>query len=410
PSRTQPIDGQMPRRLGSFLVSGYFILLWVLWVAHAVPALWISIIVVGLPAAIKLTDRSVNHVVEGKSPEEGESRRHGITAVIIARGIRAILIVGSVLLLARAWHIDLVELTSSSDNVATRLVRGALSAAIIILVADFLWKLVRAAFGRAMMGTGDDGALTEEEMGRRQRLRTLLPILSHILFGILCAIVVMMVLSAMGVEIGPLLAGAGVLGVAVGFGAQTLVRDIISGVFYLADDAFRVGEYIQSGNYKGTVESFSLRSVKLRHHRGPLFTVPFGVLGAVQNMSRDWVIDKLTVGVTYDTELAKVKKIIKEIGKQLLEDPELKPHIMETLKMQGIQDFGDYGIQVIMKLKAKPGEQFAVRRRAFALIKQAFDANGVEFAFPTVNVAGGEPAAAAAAAQRNIATAEAAGQ
>jgi small-conductance mechanosensitive channel len=211
----------------------------------------------------------------------------------------------------------------------------------------------------------------------------------------------------MGVEIMPLLAGAGVVGVALGFGAQTLVRDIISGIFYLADDAFRVGEYIQSGSYKGTVESFSLRSVKLRHHRGPLFTVPFGVLGAVQNMSRDWVIDKLTVGVTYDSDLSKVKKIIKEIGKQLLADPELKPHIIETLKMQGIQDFGDYGIQVIMKLKAKPGEQFAVRRRAFALIKQSFDANGIAFASPTVNVAGGDPATAAAALmQRNLKAAE----
>src|ERR671923_2983717 len=115
-------------------------------------------------------------------------------------------------------------------------------------------------------------------------------------------------LSALGVEIGPLIAGAGVVGVAVGFGAQTLVKDIISGMFYLLDDAFRVGEYIQSGNYKGTVESFSLRSIKLRHHRGPLYTVPFGALGAVQNMSRDWVIDKFSIGVTYDADIDKVKK------------------------------------------------------------------------------------------------------
>lgn len=407
PARIQPIDGQMPRRLGSFLVTGYFILLWALWVAHAVPALWISIIVVGLPAAIRLADRSVEHVVHGKAAGEEVAHHHAITAVVVARGIRAVLIVGSVLLLARAWHIDLINLTASSDTVATRLERGALSAAIIILVADFLWKVIRVILARAMLGSGDDQLLTEEEFGRRQRLRTLLPILSHMMLGVLCTMVVLMILSAMGVEIMPLLAGAGVVGVALGFGAQTLVRDIISGIFYLADDAFRVGEYIQSGSYKGTVESFSLRSVKLRHHRGPLFTVPFGVLGAVQNMSRDWVIDKLTVGVTYESDLAKVKKIIKEIGKQLLADPELKPHIIETLKMQGIQDFGDYGIQVIMKLKAKPGEQFAVRRRAFALIKQSFDANGIAFASPTVNVAGGDPATAAAALmQRNLKAAE----
>jgi small-conductance mechanosensitive channel len=208
---------------------------------------------------------------------------------------------------------------------------------------------------------------------------------------------VLMALSALGVEIGPLIAGAGVVGVAIGFGAQTLVKDIISGMFYLLDDAFRVGEYIISGSYKGTVESFSLRSIKLRHHRGYLYTVPFGELGAVQNMSRDWVIDKLSVGVTYDTDVDQVKQIIKQIGKELLADPEFAPHIIETLKMQGVEQFGDFAIEIRMKMMTKPGEQFVIRRRAYAMIKKAFAANDIAFAFPTVTVAGGaEPTQAAA--------------
>jgi small-conductance mechanosensitive channel len=162
-----------------------------------------------------------------------------------------------------------------------------------------------------------------------------------------------------------------------------------------------VGEYIQSGAYKGTVESFSLRSVKLRHHRGPLYTVPFGTLGAVQNMSRDWVIDKLQVGVTYDSDLDKAKKLIKQIGKDLQADPEFAKNILEPLKMQGVEQFGDFAIQIRMKIKTKPGEQFTIRRRALALIKKAFDANGIKFAFPTVQVAGGgaDPATAAALRQ-----------
>jgi len=233
-------------------------------------------------------------------------------------------------------------------------------------------------------------------------MRTLLPIFRNVLFVVLLVMVVLMVLAALGIDIGPLVAGASVVGVAIGFGAQTLVRDIISGMFYLLDDAFRTGEYIQSGNYKGTVESFSLRSVKLRHHRGPLYTVPFGQLGAVQNMSRDWVIDKLSVGVTYDTDLDKVKKLVKQIGSQLAEDPELGPNIMEPLKMQGVEQFGDFAIQIRMKMMTRPGEQFMVRRRAFAMIKQAFDANGINFAFPTVQVAGGETAAAAASTYKAL--------
>jgi small-conductance mechanosensitive channel len=214
------------------------------------------------------------------------------------------------------------------------------------------------------------------------------------------AVAAMMVLSSLGVEIGPLIAGAGVIGVAVGFGAQAVVKDVISGVFYLLDDAFRVGEYIQSGTYKGTVESFSLRSVRLRHHRGPLYTVPFGELGAVQNMSRDWVIDKNTIGVTYDTDLVLARKLIKDVGKQLQADPEFGPHILEPLKMQGVEQFGDYAIQLRMKMMTRPGEQFPIRRKAFAMIKKAFDENGIKFAFPTVQVAGGEEGGAAAAARQ----------
>src|SRR5215218_1201497 len=120
-------------------------------------------------------------------------------------------------------------------------------------------------------------------------------------FVVLAAVAVLMALSSLGVEIGPLIAGAGIVG--VGFGSQTLVKDVISALFYLLDDAFRVGEYIQSGSDKGTVESLGFRSVKLRHHRGPIFTVPYGELGAVENVSRDWVIDKMTINVTYDTDL-----------------------------------------------------------------------------------------------------------
>ena len=199
-----------------------------------------------------------------------------------------------------------------------------------------------------------------------------------------------MALSAMGVQIAPLIAGAGVVGVAVGFGAQTLVKDVISGIFYLLDDAFRVGEYIISGSYKGTVESFSLRSIKLRHHRGYLYTVPFGSLGAVQNMSRDWVIDKLQLTVPYDTDLDLLKKIVKQIGKELAADPELAPDIIQPLKMQGVEAMGEIGMQVRLKMMTKPGEQFIVRRRAYAMLKKALAENGIRIATPTVQVSDGD--------------------
>ena len=234
---------------------------------------------------------------------------------------------------------------------------------------------------------------------QQARLFTLLPIFQNLLLAIIVVIAILMVLSSLGVEIAPLIAGAGVAGVAIGFGAQTLVKDVISGMFYLLDDAFRIGEYVQSGNYKGTVESFSLRSVKLRHHRGYLSTVPFGELGAVQNMSRDWVIDKFSVTVDYNTDIEKARKLIKKLGQELLENPEYAPHIIEPLKMQGVENFGAYGIELRLKMMTKPGEQFTIRRRAWFRLKQIFEANGILIPFPTVHVKGGGENADAAAAQ-----------
>jgi small-conductance mechanosensitive channel len=277
-----------------------------------------------------------------------------------------------------------------------QLLRGAINVVVIALLADFAWHLLAASIDCRLAEANQVRELDTDDTRRQARLRTLLPILRNVLMIVLVTMAVLMALSAVGVEIGPLIAGAGVVGVAIGFGAQTLVKDIISGMFFLLDDAFRVGEYIQSGEYKGTVESFSLRSVKLRHHRGPLYTVPFGELGAIENMSRDWVIDKVTVSVTYDTDLDKAKKIIKQVGAALLENPEFAPHIIETLKMQGVEQFGDFAIELRMKMMTKPGEQFVIRRRAYAMIKKAFDENGIKFAFPTVTVAGGDAEHAAA--------------
>jgi small-conductance mechanosensitive channel len=358
---------------------------------------WLLAVALLLPGAIKVARMASHNVSRPAAGAEAPSAP-GLMAVFLDRGLRAVLIAGAALLLAHAWGIDLVEM-SGRDTLLTRLLRGALSSVVILLVADLIWQVVKSLIDRRLSRAEALSPPGTEAAVRQARLRTLLPIFRNVIFVVLAVVAVMMALSALGVEIGPLIAGAGIVGVAVGFGSQTLVKDVISGIFYLLDDAFRVGEYITSGSYKGTVESFGFRSVKLRHHRGPIYTVPFGVLGAVQNMSRDWVIDKLTVGVAYDSDFDKAKKLIKQIGRDLAEDPEFAPHIIEPLKMQGVEQFGDYGIQIRLKMTTKPGEQFVIRRRALALIKKAFDENGIRFAVPTVQVAGNEDTGPVAAHQ-----------
>jgi small-conductance mechanosensitive channel len=382
--------------LGTWVLSLYLVLLWGLWVAGLMGLFWLLLVAVVLPQAVRITKQSARHLLR---PSQGaEPAINELGAVYLDRGIRALLIVGAALFLSWVWGIDLGEMTSG-DTVVTRLVRGALSSIVILLVADLLWQLVKTQIDRRLARLRAEAGPSSEETLRQARVRTLLPMFRMAAFIVLATVAVLMALSSLGVDIGPLIAGAGIFGVAVGFGSQTLVRDVISGIFYLLDDAFRVGEYIQSGSYKGTVEKLGFRSVKLRHHRGPVFTIPYGQLGAVENMSRDWVIDKMTINVTYDTDLDQAKKVIKQVGKELGADPELAANIIEPLKMQGVEQFGDFAIQLRMKMMTRPGEQFVIRRKAFAMLKKAFDENGIRFAFPTVQVSGRDEAGPAAARQ-----------
>jgi moderate conductance mechanosensitive channel len=190
-------------------------------------------------------------------------------------------------------------------------------------------------------------------------------------------------LAAMGLQIAPLLAGAGVVGIAVGFGAQTLVRDVLSGVFFLLDDAFRVGELIESGGISGTVETFSLRSVKLRHYKGPLHTVPFGDLKAITNYSRDWVNEVLDVTVVYEADLERVERAIERVSGELMQDLSLASGVIAAPVSMGVTAMGVDGIHVGIIVRTRPGQQFRVRAVMFSRLKSAFDADGIRFSDQT---------------------------
>jgi small-conductance mechanosensitive channel len=393
------------RGAANIALSIGIVLLWVLWIASpgvwmVEPSFWLVLVLIILPPAISESRRAVEHLLRPPGSPELDGPPT-VIEVTLEHGIRALLIIGAAAMLGWAWDVDLVHL-AGQDTTFARVVHGVLTTVMILLIADVLWHAAKAAIDSKIARTADLGEPNGEEARRRARLHTLLPIFRNVLFVLVIAVAAMMALAELGVEIGPLIAGASVVGVAIGFGAQTFVRDVIAGMFYLLDDAFRVGEYIQSGNYKGTVEGFSIRSIRLRHHRGPVYTVPFSLLGAIQNQSRDWVIDKLAVGITYDSDLEKARKLIKQIGLELQKDPEFAPLILEPLKMQGVENLGDFAVQIRMKIMTLPGEQFVIRRKAYAMIKKAFDEHGIKFAFPTVQVAGETEAATAAVAQHAL--------
>ncbi|MEZ5811362.1 MAG: mechanosensitive ion channel family protein [Rhizobiaceae bacterium] len=220
----------------------------------------------------------------------------------------------------------------------------------------------------------------------QSRLATLLPIVRNVVVGALVIVVGMIVLSAIGVNVAPLFAGAGVVGLAIGFGAQTLIRDMFSGVFFLIDDAFRKGEYIEVGNVRGVIEKISVRSFQLRHHLGAVHTVPFGEIHQLTNFSRDWVMMKLPLRLTYDTDVEHVRKLVKKLGQRLLEHPVIGHMFIQPLKSQGVYAMEDSAMIIRVKFMTKPGDQFVARKVIYAEIRELFEREGIKFAHREVTV------------------------
>ena len=219
------------------------------------------------------------------------------------------------------------------------------------------------------------------------RLSTVLPLILLVSRITIVVIFLLLGLGNIGVDTTPLLAGAGIVGLAIGFGAQKLVSDVVSGVFFLIDDAFRTGEYVEVDGTMGTVEKISIRSMQLRHHKGPVHTIPYGEIPKITNYSRDWVIMKLRFTVPFDSDPNQIKKIFKKIGQEMLELPEFKDDFLAPFKSQGVLEIDDVGMVIRGKFMCKPGTQFMIRKEIYNRVNAAFATAGLEFARREVRVA-----------------------
>ncbi len=264
---------------------------------------------------------------------------------------------------------------------------------VVTFAAWFLYRAVNDYINRKLADEGIsevNGAAIdmddEPSAHNSSRLGTLLPLLRIVLSSTIIAIAGMIVLSGVGVDVAPLFAGAGVVGLAVGFGAQTLIRDIFSGAFFLFDDAFRKGEYVELGAIRGTVEKISLRSFQLRHHNGPLHTIPFGEITQLTNYSRDWVIMKLPLRLTYDTDIDRVRRLIKKLGVELLANPEVGKYFLQPLKSQGVVGMEDSAMIVRVKFMTRPNDQWQTRKVVYSSIQELFKREGIRFANREVTV------------------------
>ncbi|HET7408673.1 MAG TPA: mechanosensitive ion channel domain-containing protein, partial [Paracoccaceae bacterium] len=226
----------------------------------------------------------------------------------LMRAVWVVLIFLAVIVTARLWGYD----PSQHEGFAGIAVRALFQIGIVLLLAYVGWALIVHWIDRTL-----DRASQRDDEIRAHRLATLLPLLRKFLLVVMIIVVAMVMLSSLGIEIGPLLAGAGVVGLAIGLGAQSTIANILAGVFFLLEDAFHIGDYVEVGSLRGTVEGISLRSLRLRHHRGAVHTLPFGQIPALTNYTRDWALVRLEFRVSPETDLALVKKLVKDIGKEL---------------------------------------------------------------------------------------------
>jgi small conductance mechanosensitive channel len=245
------------------------------------------------------------------------------------------------------------------------------------LILNRIWKLI---LKRVKKAAEDDDPTTQNELERR--VETVTAILRRLGSVVLYGTAFLMTIRDFGVEIGPLLAGLGIAGVAVGFGAQYLVRDVISGFFIVLEDQFRVGDVVKIGDFSGLVEHMYLRTTQIRSVSGDIHIIPNGTIQTVTNMTRQWSRVVLDVGVGYGANLDEVFDALREVAAWAQAEPSMAGKIREPFEVVGVTSLGDSSVMVRMWAKVEPLEQWAIERALRKRVKEVFDARGIEIPFP----------------------------
>jgi moderate conductance mechanosensitive channel len=306
------------------------------------------------------------------------------------------------LVLLDIWGVEVFAwLTSEAGK---DLSASLVSIAFILTLALLAWELVSATVQNYLAEQDATGQVVE----RSARVKTLLPLLRNAMRILLVVIAALMVLAELGINIAPLLAGAGVVGLAVGFGAQSLVKDLITGVFILMEDSIAVGDVATLGAHTGVVESLTVRTIRLRDLTGTVHVLPWGEVSSVMNMTKDFSFAVMDVGVAYREDVDEVIEALKEVGADLQEDPEYGVVMLAPLEVLGLDSFGDSSVNIRVRFKTVPGKQWWARREFNRRMKRLFDARDIEIPFPHQTVYFGvDKAGAAPPARLELASDEA---
>lgn len=277
--------------------------------------------------------------------------------------------------------------TAFFDTAFQWLITGGVRIVVIIIGAFIVIRIFKFIIRRSKDRIAAGGKADLEHSKRMETLARLLEATARVVI-LLAAF--LMVLKEIGINIGPLLAGAGIVGLAVGFGAQSLVKDIISGFFILLENHMNVGDVVRIAGEAGLVESINLRVTVLRDLEGNVHVVPNGEISVVTNMTREWSRAVLVIGVAYKEDVDEVIGVLKEVGEELRADEDFGPKILEPMDVLGLDSFGNSSINIKLFFKTLPREQWNVAREFRRRVKKTFDARGIEIPFPHVTLYMGE--------------------
>ncbi|MGE4220990.1 MAG: mechanosensitive ion channel family protein [Alphaproteobacteria bacterium] len=336
------------------------------------------VIVLAASLLMRLVDLAFDRLfaisAEFRAAYPGLEARANRYVPVLLRAFKLVIAVLAGLAILQVWGVGaLAWLTSDTGSV---LVRNLVTLAVVIGGAFLTWEVSSALIERSL---AHEAAIGD---GASARKLTLLPLLRNVVRIVLAMVTLMIVLSEIGINIGPLLAGAGVVGLAIGFGAQALVRDVITGAFILIEESISIGDVVEAGGHSGVVEAMTVRTVTLRDLNGTVHIVPFGEVTSIKNFNRGFAFALIEAGVAYREDYDSVVAVLQQVACGMREDPAFARDIIADLEVLGLDNLADSAVIIRVRLRTRPMRQWAVRREFLRRMKKAFDEAGIEIPFP----------------------------
>jgi small conductance mechanosensitive channel len=264
----------------------------------------------------------------------------------------------------------------------------ALTAFRVVMIAVIAWILI-GVMQRLIRAFRERLAARMDDPEAKKRAETLGRVFRYIVAVVISLIATMLILAEVGVSVAPILGAAGVVGIAVGFGAQSLVKDYFTGFFVLLEDQIRQGDVVQIAGIGGLIEEITLRYVRLRDYDGNVHYIPNNLITTVTNMSRDFAFAVVDVAIAYREDIDEVAAVMREVAAAMRSDPVYGPKIIENIEIAGVEKWADSAIVIRSRIKVRPLDQWSVRREYLWRLKKAFDAQGIEIPYPHLTVYAG---------------------